>query len=287
MTGVRYLACAAMMFGSSSATAFELPLFAEEARAQGYTLPEPFGLSVGAMHVEQGVMIDSIGFSGLSFLGMPLDPDTIEISAAPGMQKSEVYTLRADVWLLPFLNVYAIGGKMTGESTTLVTLEKVGPFKPKSSFDFSLDLDGDLYGAGVVIAGGVGNWFTLIDASLTKTKLTVIDGEIDAFVLSPRVGYDFADKGLPLRVWVGGMYQDVEQSLAGYIHNLSFGNGLDELIGIVDPKGEGRFHVEQHLQTPWNTLVGFQYQFARDWSLIGEAGLGERKSAMLSMEYRF
>ncbi|MGI2259576.1 virulence protein [Shewanella sp. GXUN23E] len=292
MSGVKSLVCAAMIFGCGSASAFELPLFAQEARDQGYNLPKPFGLSVGAMHVEQGVMIDSIGFSGLSFLGRPLKPDAIDISAAPGMQRSEVYTLRADAWLLPFLNVYAIGGKMTGESSTRVTVNKVHlpplpPIKPNTSFDFDLDLDGYLYGGGVVIAGGIGNWFTLIDASLTKTELTVIDGEIDAFVLSPRVGYDFADMGLPLRVWVGGMYQDVEQNLAGYIHNLHFGNGMDELIGIVDPNGDGRFAVEQHLKTPWNTLVGFQYQFARDWSLLGEAGLGERKSAMLSLEYRF
>ncbi|MCL1036382.1 virulence protein [Shewanella submarina] len=280
MTGVRYLACAAMIFGSSSATAFELPLFAEEARAQGYTLPEPFGLSVGAMHVEQGIVVDSISLSNLGGL-----PEDLITPLEGGVQDSQVYTLRADAWLLPFLNVYAIGGKMTGSTKARVAFDfgcKPSPFCPKPiPFDFELDLDGYLYGGGVVIAGGVGSWFTLIDASLTKTKLTVIDGEIDAFVLSPRVGYDFANSGLPLRVWIGGMFQEVEQHLSGKIGNLGLPPIIDSIVG------EGRFEVEQHLKTPWNTLVGFQYQFARDWSLIGEAGLGERKSAMLSMEYRF
>ena len=274
----------------SSAQAFELPFLAEEAREQGYTLPKPYGISIGAMHVEQGIQVDSINFSGLKYpiIGTPIPDDTIDISASNGRQKSDIYSLRADVWLLPFLNVYAIGGKMTGYSETKVNVNKIGEIAipAHEGFDFRLDLDGNLYGGGLVVAGGMGNLFTLIDASLTKTKLTAIDGEIDAFVLSPRVGYDFNDRGLPLRVWAGGMYQEVEQSLSGYIHNLSFSPELQALINLVDKDQEGRFHVEQRLNTAWNTLVGFQYQFSPSISVLGEAGMGRRKSAMLSLEFR-
>ncbi|MGL4474906.1 MAG: virulence protein [Shewanella sp.] len=274
-----------------------LPLFADEAIAKGYVLPEPFGLSIGAMHVEQGIEVDSIGFGGLNhplFPNRPLAPNAIDISAEQGDQQSQVYTLRADAWLLPFLNVYAIAGKMTGYTETKVHINKVQliPGRPPitqglPSFDFRLDLDGYLYGGGIVIAGGVGNWFTLIDASLTNTRLTVIDGNINAFVLSPRIGYDFSDKGLPLRLWVGGMYQEVEQELSGKISDLDLGPVGNELIKAVDRNGEARFDVEQHLTTPWNTLVGFQYLISNDWSLVGEVGLGGRQSGMLSLEYRF
>lgn len=83
------------------------------------------------------------------------------------------------------------------------------------------------------------------------------------------------------------MYQDVEQDLTGYIHKLDLGPQLGALLGLVDKDRQGRFEVQQHLCTPWNTLVGFQYQFKQDFSLIGEAGLGGRSSAMLSLEYRF
>ncbi|MGL5046686.1 MAG: hypothetical protein ACRC6S_03750 [Shewanella sp.] len=272
-----------------------LPLFAEEAIAKGYELPLPFGVSIAAMQVEQGIQIDSIGFAGLNHPLLPMVPlptDTIEISAKAGEQKSQVYTLRADAWLLPFLNVYAIAGQMTGYSETRVHLDKIeiSPLPAITEglpdFNFRLDLDGYLYGAGIVIAGGVGNWFTLIDASLTNTRLTIIDGNIKAFVLSPRLGYDFGDKGLPLRIWVGGMHQEVEQQLGGYISDLDLG-AANGLISLVDKKGQARFNVEQHLTTPWNTLLGFQYLVSREWSVVGEFGLGGRKSAILSLEYRF
>lgn len=294
-TGIGLL-CLSSFF---SAQAFELPFLAEEARAQGYTLPKPYGISIGAMHVDQGIQVDSIGFSGLAINSclippctnpsIPIPSDLVEISANNGRQKSDVYSIRADVWVLPFLNLYAIGGKMTGYSETDVTISKIGNYEPLNpeSFNFRLDLDGNLYGGGLVVAGGMGNWFTLIDASLTKTRLTVIDGEIEAFVFSPRVGYDFNDRGIPLRVWAGGMYQEVEQSLSGYIHNLSFGNELDDFIKIFNVDETGRFHVEQRLNAAWNTLLGFQYQFTPEISLLGEGGMGRRKSAMLSLEYRF
>lgn len=276
---------------SISLQAFELPLFAEDARQQGYSLPKAYGLSIGGMSVEQGIDVNSIQFSGLTYpiFGTPIPSDAIAISAAPGKQKSEVYTLRADLWLLPFLNIYAIGGKMSGYSETTVYIDKIGhiPIENNQGLDFRLDLDGNLYGGGVVVAGAIGNWFTLIDASLTKTKLTAIDGDIEALVLSPRVGYDFTENGIPLRVWGGAMYQEVEQHLSGYIHNLALGPVMETLINLVDADKQGRFDVQQRLQTPWNMLIGFQYQFSTSISLLAEAGLGSRTSAMLSLESRF
>ncbi len=37
---------------------------------------------------------------------------------------------------------------------------------------------------------GVGNWFTAADANYTQTQPDILDG-IDAFTVSPRVGYRF------------------------------------------------------------------------------------------------
>lgn len=129
---MKYLAGLGLMLCCAQASAFELPLFAKEAREQGYTLPSPYGVSIGAMHVDQDVVIDKIAFSGLKFLGNPLPDNLIDISAAPGSQDSQVFTVRGDVWVLPFLNLYAVGGKMKGTSATRVTINKLN--LPTSSF---------------------------------------------------------------------------------------------------------------------------------------------------------
>ncbi|EHU5001814.1 TonB-dependent receptor [Vibrio vulnificus] len=255
------------------ADSFSLPIWKEDAEALGYTLPKPIGFNLSYMTMEQGINVDSIDLQGLDF---------IQLNADPGKQYTEVLTLRADVWLFPFLNLYGLVGKLDGYSTTDVTLT-VG-FNPNKPFitheiqDFRLDLDGYTTGFGAVLVGGYENWFALVDASFTQSRLTVIEGTIDAIVISPRVGYDFNRHGTPLRIWAGAMYQDVEQTLRGSVSDLSpSSRGLSNL----------KFEVQQHLQTPWNPIVGMQYQISESWYLLGEFGFGDRQSMFLSVDRRF
>ncbi|NVC61517.1 TonB-dependent receptor [Vibrio sp. 05-20-BW147] len=247
------------------ADSFSLPIWKEDAEALGYTLPKPIGFNLSYMTMEQGINVDSIDLQGLDF---------IQLNADPGKQYTEVLTLRADVWLFPFLNIYGLVGKLDGYSTTDVTLT-IGPFPSKKIQDFRLDLDGYTTGFGFVLVGGYENWFALMDASITQSRLTVIDGTIDAIVVSPRVGYDFNSNGIPLRLWAGAMYQDVEQTLKGSL----------DLPPFVT--SDLRFEVQQHLQTPWNPIVGMQYQINESWYLLGEFGFGDRQSMFFSVDRRF
>lgn len=260
------------------AHSLELPLFKKEAEERGYTLPEAFGLSLGYMSVSQGINVDSISLSGLG------DLDNIGIKTEGGYQESDVLTLKADVWVLPFLNFYAIGGKLNGYSETTITNVKLFPGLPGDGIEvnepFKLDLDGYMYGAGTVIAGGYKSLFALVDASYTKTSLTVIEGEIDSIVISPRIGYDFSrNSDWPIRAWVGAQYQNIEQTLSGSIKDLPLG-------GIPVPDN-AKFTVKQSLANQWNTLVGAQYEFTPNWVLISELGFGQRKSFFVTLDARF
>ncbi|MGF1686623.1 TonB-dependent receptor [Photobacterium japonica] len=267
----------AALSSSANATSFSLPIWKEKAEALGYELPKPIGFSLGYMSMEQGINVDSIHLQDapvLDFLKIGMEADK-------GMQKTDVLSFRADMWLFPFLNVYAMVGKLDGYSQVDVTPTRKG--EPLNvSFPFKLDLEGYTKGVGIVLAGGHEQWFGLVDASFSQSTLTVIDGEINAWVISPRIGYDFASHGMPLRVWAGAMYQDVEQSLSGKMSDVAKLDKLDFLI----PK-DATFHVEQHLTTPWNPLLGMQYTVNRDWNLLGEVGLGDRQSLFVSLERRF
>ncbi|EHU9470211.1 TPA: TonB-dependent receptor [Vibrio vulnificus] len=255
------------------ADSFSLPIWKEDAEALGYTLPKPIGFNLSYMTMEQGINVDSIDLQGLDF---------IQLNADPGKQYTEVLTLRADVWLFPFLNLYGLVGKLDGYSTTDVTLTAgFNPNRPIITHkiqDFRLDLDGYTTGFGAVLVGGYENWFALVDASFTQSRLTVIDGTIDAIVISPRVGYDFNRHGTPLRIWAGAMYQDVEQTLSGSVSDLS--SSYRRLPNL-------KFEVQQHLQTPWNPIVGMQYQISESWYLLGEFGFGDRQSMFFSVDRRF
>ncbi|MCG9656369.1 TonB-dependent receptor [Vibrio mediterranei] len=279
---------ALISLGLGSANAIELPLFKKEAEERGYTLPEAVGLSLGYMNVSQGINVDSIALTGL-----PSIIKDLNINTQGGYQESEVLTLKADVWVLPFLNFYAIGGKLNGYSETTITsangtidLGFLG--QHEVSIDdinapFRLDLDGYMYGAGTVLAGGYESVFALVDASYTKTKLTVIDGEIDSIVVSPRIGYDFSrNTDFPVRAWIGAQYQNIEQTLTGNVKDLPLG-GLGDLGFIQNAK----FTVNQSLANNWNTLLGAQYEFTPNWVLVTEMGLGQRKSFFVTLDARF
>lgn len=253
---------------------FSLPIWKEKAEALGYELPKPIGFSLSYMTMEQGINVDSIAIQGLGNLPLSLQ-------AKPGKQYTEVLTLRADVWVFPFLNLYGLVGKLDGYSTTDVNVKFLSSSTPPIK-NFRLDLDGYTTGVGGVLVGGYQNWFALVDASFTQSRLTVIDGSIDALVISPRVGYDFHNHGHPLRIWLGAMYQDVEQTLQGSLSDL----GLPSKLTALLPKDAG-FEVKQHLQTPWNPLVGMQYQLNDSWYLLGEFGFGDRQSLFFSLDRRF
>ncbi len=161
---------------------------------------------------------------------------------------------------------------------------------------FKLDFKGTTYGIGTTLVGGVGNWFTAVDANYTQTQFDILDGSIDAFTVSPRVGYRLTTPGIDkmhlpsgkLNVWVGSMYQDVQQEFKGSLDDLTMPSAtLQRLVSMANYNNNGRFDVKQHLQSPWNMLLGAQYEITRHFNVTTEFGFAERNSFFVAGEYRF
>ncbi|MGL5008192.1 MAG: hypothetical protein ACRC53_12770 [Plesiomonas sp.] len=308
------MAAAIVMSAGSYAEERIFPIWGDKAKERGYTLPEPFGLNISYMNVRQGIQVDSIAFTGIQ-THLPIQPNflnihgNLDIGINPTVkqtsQHSDTKTLRADMWVFPFLNLYGVLGKTQGRTDSLLDIDisvsghaQIGslfPIKiplptfsiPLKDIRFPLEFNGDTYGMGVVLAGGYEQWFALADVNYTQTKMDILDGHIAALVASPRVGYIFSVADRPLRVWVGGMYQSIDQQFRGNIADLALPANLKQLLLLVDPNKQGKFEVNQHLKSPWNTLLGAQYQVNPNLSFLTEWGLGERKSAFFSLDIRF
>lgn len=287
-----------------------LPIWGDEARARGYDLPEPFGIGINYMNMRQNIDVDSIQFSGLSLGKTPLPSNLFNIDVGKTREKSKTETMRLDTWVLPFLNVYGIIGHTKGSSLSQVSVD-ADPSQQKGflnkviagqvhrmnqsgqlrDLDFKLDFKGTTYGAGFTLVGGYENWFTSVDTNYTRTNFDILDGQISALTVSPRVGYRFLVPGISgqthLNLWVGTMYQDVQQRFKGSLSDLKMPTELQSLMMMANQQGEGRFDVKQHLQSPWNVLIGTQYEITRHFNLLTEFGFSERNSFMVSGEYRF
>ncbi|PLL66240.1 hypothetical protein CWN76_28960, partial [Klebsiella quasipneumoniae] len=147
------------------------------------------------------------------------------------------------------------------------------------------------WGAGFTLAGGYGNWFGLVDTNYTRTDFDILDGSISAVTVSPRVGYRFSFQGIDgpshLSLWVGSMYQDVQQEFKGDLADLHMPPELQPLIAAVNKDGEGKFDVKQKLTSPWNMLIGAQYEVTKNFNVLTEFGFNDRNSFFVSGEYRF
>ncbi|WP_108945243.1 virulence protein [Shewanella halifaxensis] len=259
------------------------PIWAQGAIDLGHELPKPYGFTLNYMNMDQPLVVDSVGFAGLGGLD-----DILSIKGSQAEQSSETLSLRGDMWLLPFLNLYGIIGHTKGSSIANVKLEadltevlppifcKFNPCTATSpAFDFILDFKGTTYGVGGTLVGGIDNWFALLDVNYTNTRLNILDGEISSIVVSPRVGYRTEYNNRDVQIWVGAMYQNVEQNFSGYLRD----------IGI--PIGNAKFEVNQHLADKWNGLIGSQVSLTNSIDLLMEFGLGTRTSLMVGLGYRF
>ncbi len=275
-----------------------LPIWGDEARARGYDLPEPFGINVNYMNMRQNIVVDSISFSGLALGRFPISSNLFNIKVGHTRQQSKTETIKLDAWLFPFMNIYGVVGHTRGSSLSKIDVNANvfgRSVQIANNIDFKLNFKGTTYGAGTVFAGGYGNWFGLMDMNYTQTRFDILDGSIDAFTLSPRVGYRFTTPGIDtiglpngkLSLWVGSMYQDVQQEFKGNINDLSMPSELQGMIDRVNKKGQGRFDVRQHLSSPWNVLIGAQYEITRNFNLTSEVGFAERNSFFIAGEYRF
>lgn len=286
------------------------PIWGYEARARGYSIPLPFGVNLSYMNMRQNVNVDSISLTGLSLGSHPIPDDMFDIGIGNTRERSETENLRLDMWVFPFLNVYGIVGHTKGSSVSQISVDS-DPSRYDAGtilhpnpdhiisqavhagyesgalqdLDFKLNFEGTTYGAGVTLAGGYQNWFTILDTNYTQTSFDILDGKISALTVSPRVGYRFEMQGIAgpshLSIWVGSMYQDVEQEFKGNLSDLNLPSALDSVVE------NGRFDVKQHLSSPWNMLVGAQYEITQNFNVLTEFGFNERNSFFVAGEYRF
>ncbi|MGL4645729.1 MAG: hypothetical protein ACRC31_03550 [Cetobacterium sp.] len=258
------------------------PLLGNEARERGYELPNPYGINVIYVDMKQDVDIKALNLTGkLSlFGGKPLElGNIISVKADSAKTVNTNELVKADLWVFPFLNVYGILGKTKGHSTALVDIN-LGNSTILKNYDFTLKYEGITYGVGTVLAGGYKDFFSLIDFNYTSTSLDIIEGNISAFVISPKVGYNFNFYNTKNSIWIGTMYQNITQTLKGDINNL-----------ITFPKGikvkDGKFEVKESTSSPWNNVIGFRSEINKSVEFTTEVGFGKRKSVTLSLGYRF
>lgn len=234
-----------------------LPLMKEEAIKRGYELPLPFGVSVIYNYIGRDIDVFDvrIGVDGEELHSVS---QFLNLGSNSSVNAA---LLKVDAFLLPFLNLYLLGGYLENESTSIghVTVPRVVTPGPPREFDIEIEtsLSGFVLGGGMTLAAGYGNFFITADANYSVTDIG-FDDEFLALVASARAGWNGKFGDTPTRVWAGAAYWDTENTARS----------------TVDVEGVGtvQFEADQGPAHPWNASIGGQAIFHKPWEAFAEYG---------------
>jgi hypothetical protein len=241
--------------------------------AAGQELPLPLGISANVFFMEQDMKAQSTVISA-DALGLP--PSQADVGKIESRATST--TMKLDAWLLPFLNIYAVAGYVDGETTAndfsipTLTLPQGVNLPPL----FTLPYNGPVYGGGVTLAAGYNQFFASVDANYTESDLDIGDSTIEAFVISPRVGITGELGGLNGSLYVGAMYQDVDENQNG-----------PASISLGGQSVPVHYEVISQAEDEWNYLVGANLKAGENWNYGIEVGFSKRTHVMATINYRF
>lgn len=294
---------------------YTFPILGAKAYKKGFDIQFPWGIGVAYFAQHQQVLIPttSISFNDQG----PVDLSGV-IKYGEIENDSYAFTVRPNLWVLPFVNIYGVFG--TGRSTTTVPLIKPVDFTTAQQFDVSTA------GVGITIAGGIGQVILIVDQNYNWADLEVFVQPVPAYNLDIRIGHNFvnprrADRGFT--VWFGTFYQQIKADTKGTIYVRDLFPGVTEekkeeirqdldqwynslsrpqqavverVIQAINDHFDGTspgdatisYELDKKLAGPWNLIFGGQYQHNKHWQIRTELGtFGERTQFLLNLNYCF
>lgn len=234
-----------------------LPLLKDEAVKRGIELPLPFGVATVYYHLDRAIEVTDVR---IGRNGAP--PTSVShLAQLSSGSKVDNLDLKIDAWILPFLNVYVLGGYLWNESDTRidVTLPPLvaGGAGREKVLHVPTSIEGSLGGVGMTVAGGYGPFFLTVDANAAQADLG-FDDRFKAVVTSARGGWNGKLGRRPFRAWA----------------NVTDWNTFATARATVpDPDGGTlAFEADQGPAYRYTYGVGQQYSFTRRWEFATDVG---------------
>ena len=229
---------------------FFLPLMGDKARERGYTLPRALGIGVNFIFLNRPTEITGVQ-AGINNTGLN------EVSHLDFSAPASVRTVmgRFDAWLLPFLNVYGMGGYIWNTSQVDVTIDLEE--RPDTQITSNGELEGPTYGGGATLAGGYKWLFASADFNITYSKLDELS-EFIAKLYSVRLGWNGKAGHTPVRLYTGAEYWDTKRTISG---SIPVGDGMVQTV---------EFAVDQQPVDPTTIIVGTAVTVSESFWLVLE-----------------
>jgi len=272
----------------------KLPFMAQKVIDMGYDLPLPYGVKLLYSDIGQDQILENlqVGFSGG-------EKEPFEwVAFENARSESKTWQLIGDLWLLPFLNLFAFVGDVEGDAPMNVILEGNGMLEQMGidcrrpgnvvvcrllqdqliDLPINADFSGTNYGVGFNLAGGWKGFFFTLPVSFSWIDMDTTDVEGGSVIsASPRVGrlFKLGSAG-NLGVYVGASYLDSDLTAHGSL-------AIPETDITID------YTIDQSNKDKWAGIVGANWDINSRWSLMVEYNgfFGSRESLFASVGWRF
>ena len=251
-----------------------IPFWGQGLRDEGVELPLPIGIGLSYTYMRQHTEVYDVQIQGTP----------VGVTIPDATTYSHTAVLRADVWILPVLNVYGLFAYTGGNTKPSLSLPN------GATVGSSVDYHRASVGGGATLAGGYKAYFLTLDANYTTGAIQADKGQIGdralySITFTPRAGTNFSSGSFGEgALWVGGMYMDFAQEVRGNVH-LADSNPL---FPILVGQDDIAYSVRIKAKDPWNVLVGGNWQIDKRWSLTAEiGGVLDRFHAVGAVMFRF
>jgi hypothetical protein len=232
-----------------------LPIWGDKVTKAGYKLPLPAGISVQYFWQESDLIIENlqVGFNN----GEMYNLDGI-VRFDNSVATASALTVRPDVWLFPFLDVYAILGTSTASTQVNFGLwlpDSTGNIREVGSAGTVVDFTTTTFGFGLTPTIGVGGGFLALDMNIAWTDVPQLSQPARSFVFGPRFGKNFQLKDeQAFAVWAGGFRVSLNSGTEGSL-NLSEVFPTDQWGANIENGYENINSASQEIEAWWNTLT--------------------------------
>ncbi|MEZ9885808.1 hypothetical protein AB4374_18240 [Vibrio splendidus] len=265
------------------------PLMGDMVRRKGIDLPLPFGVSVAYRNQDMNLPMTDYVIGGVRLNDL-FDPEDSVATV-----KAESLSIRGDVNILPFWNVFGYVGKVNVDANVDASYtgaageylqdklnnklpglgdklcEGVSALCNSGRLNVPLHLEYDLRGAGTTLSVGYKEFFASLTGTYSQTRLKGMDDWGDGIVtVQPMLGYQLVD--YRAQFFVGAEYQGLDSRMQGTVKTDDIEFDYDVGVGI----------------NQWAFLTGVNKQIGKHYNMTVLYNKGETRSAVtLNLGYRF
>ncbi|KXX67499.1 hypothetical protein [Flammeovirga sp. SJP92] len=296
---------------------YTFPIWGQKVLDRGIKMPKPAGIGFNYVFNEMYLNISEFK---MAIGGVPLESIGVE---ELGFKKTRAYAhggnFRADLFILPFLNVYGLFSYSYGGTAVNLQPQIGGVTFPEFSSD--VQFNATTFGGGMTLHYAIKKFFISADANISSSKSALLNQNVGVITSSYRFGRRFQFKnGTKLAFYVGAMYRNFINH-EGNTGSITLGEALPNieekyqnwydglspiqkrLVDEVEQKLEERlgdtpydkitdlpisYSIKKDLIKKWTFQFGGNYEINDRWMVRGEYGVSDfSKFLMTGVNYRF